>query len=216
MKSAFHADVSVAAIEWDGLPAALVVVRDVTERIRARSKYEATEARRREAHDRLVDAIEAMSEGFALFDADDRIQLYNQRYLEVITSDRADFMRPGLTFGEIIAETVKRGNWHGSDEDLETVVARIHQRHHDLPSEHDIKFPTGHWVRQTKKATREGGVVALYADITDIKEREQVLGESELRHRQLLEAIPDAVVISVDEKIAFVNAASLRLFGAKS
>ena len=51
--TSYIADVSVAAIHWDGKPAALVVVRDVSDRLHARAKYESAEALRREAHQRL-------------------------------------------------------------------------------------------------------------------------------------------------------------------
>jgi PAS domain S-box-containing protein len=71
-------------------------------------------------------------------------------------------------------------------------------------------------MRQSKRRTRDGGVVAVYADISEIKKNEAILKESEARYRQLLEALPDAVFIHVDEKIAFVNAAAVRLVGADS
>jgi PAS domain S-box-containing protein len=97
----YIADVSVAAIQWDGKPAALVVVHDVSGRLHARAKYESSEALRREAHQRLLDAIEAMNDGFALFDADDRLQVYNRHYVEDVWGKDADFIRPGLTFREL-------------------------------------------------------------------------------------------------------------------
>ena len=71
-------------------------------------------------------------------------------------------------------------------------------------------------MRQSNRRTRDGGVVAVYADISEIKKNEAILKESEARYRQLLEALPDAVFIHVDEKIAFVNAAAVRLVGADS
>ena len=49
----FYADVTASAIIWDDKPAALIVVRDISDRLRARAKYEAAEASRREAHTRL-------------------------------------------------------------------------------------------------------------------------------------------------------------------
>jgi PAS domain S-box-containing protein len=42
----YIADVSVAAIQWDGKPAALVVVHDVSGRLHARAKHESSEALR--------------------------------------------------------------------------------------------------------------------------------------------------------------------------
>ena len=46
---------------------------------------------------RLTDAIESISEGFVLFDADDRMVLCNSRFRELYPG-LADLMRPGLEF----------------------------------------------------------------------------------------------------------------------
>ncbi len=203
----YQADVAAAAIRWNGEPAVLVVVRDVSDRIQARAKYEAAEALRREAHQRLLDAIDAMNDGFALYDADDRLQVYNQHYVDDVWGKDADFICPGRTFREIADYGIRVGHWDDVDETIEKAIESAMDRHRDLPSSYDIHYATGRWMRQNKRRTRDGGVVAVYADITEIKEREA-------RYRQLLEALPDAVFIHVDEKIAFVNAAAVRLFGA--
>jgi hypothetical protein len=42
-----------------------------------------------------------MNDGFALFDADDRLQVYNRHYVEDVWGKDADFIRPGLTFREL-------------------------------------------------------------------------------------------------------------------
>jgi PAS domain S-box-containing protein len=212
--TSYIADVSVAAIHWDGKPAALVVVRDVSDRLHARAKYESAEALRREAHQRLLDAIEAMNDGFALFDADDRLQVYNRHYVEDVWGKDADFIRPGLTFRELADYAIRIGHWDYAADSVETAIDHALDRHRNLPSTNDIHYATGSWMRQAKRRTRDGGVVAVYADISEIKQNEAVLKESETRYRVLLEALPDAVFIHVDEKIAFVNAAAIRLFGA--
>lgn len=214
--TSFYADVSASAILWDDNPAALVVVRDVSERLRSRIKYESAEILRREAHQHLLDAIEAMNDGFALFDADDRLLIYNRHYVEDVWGDEADFIRPGLTFEEIARYGKQIGHWDKTDASVEIAIENAMDRHRNLPSSQDILYATGEWMRQSKRRTRDGGVVAVYADISEIKERERVLRESESRHRQLLEALPDAVIIHVDEKIAFVNVAAVRLFRADS
>lgn len=208
----FFADVTATAIIWEDKPAALFVVRDISDRIRARVKYEAAEGRRREAHTRLLDAIEAMSEGFALFDADDRLQIYNRQYADRFSGIASDFVQPGVTFSEILAELTTHRSLTADDEDL---AKRAIDRHRNLSSEAEISYESGLWIRQSKKRTRDGGVVSVYADITDLKAREQALQDSEFRHRQMLEALPDAVVISVDTKVVFVNAAAVEMFGAK-
>ena len=50
------------------------------------------------ARQRLVDAIESISEGFALFDRDDRLVLCNSRYRDLLYPGIADVMAPGTPF----------------------------------------------------------------------------------------------------------------------
>ncbi len=214
--STYIADVSVSAIDWEGEPAGLVVVRDVTERIQSRVKYEAAETLRRSAHQRLLEAIDVMTDGFALFDSEYRLQVYNQRYVEDVWSNCGDYVRPGLTFEEMVSFGVRNGLWAGSDMPFEEIAALALKRHRQLPSLEEIEYPSGKWLRQNKRRTREGGVVAVYSDVTESKRNEATLKESEDRYRSLLEALPDGVLIHVDGKIAYVNDQAVRMFGAES
>jgi hypothetical protein len=100
------------------------VVRDVTERIQSRVKYEAAETLRREAHQRLLEAIDVMTDGFALFDSEDRLQVYNQRYVEDVWGCCADYIRPGLTFKEMVEYGVRNGLWEGTEESFESIAKR--------------------------------------------------------------------------------------------
>ncbi len=66
--------------------------------------------RAREGEQRLIDAIERISEGFALFDADDRLVLCNGTYRELMYSGQEDI----VVFGESF-ETIKKDLIHAPD-----------------------------------------------------------------------------------------------------
>jgi HAMP domain-containing protein len=73
---------------------ALTVFRDTAVEVEENNLREIAQARQR-----LVDAIESISEGFALYDADDRLVLCNSRYREILYPDLGEAMVPGTPFG---------------------------------------------------------------------------------------------------------------------
>jgi two-component system cell cycle sensor histidine kinase/response regulator CckA len=60
------------------------------------------------------------------------------------------------------------------------------------------------------------GIVASYRNITRRKLAEEALEESERRYRQLIEGLPEPVLVHIDQKVAYANAASARAFGFAS
>jgi two-component system, cell cycle sensor histidine kinase and response regulator CckA len=58
-----------------------------------------------------------------------------------------------------------------------------------------------------------GAIVGNFRDITPRKQAEAALHASELRFRGLVEDLPEPVLVHVDRKIAYANAASARLAG---
>jgi PAS domain S-box-containing protein len=77
------------------------------------------------------------------------------------------------------------------------------------------------WLRTNKVPLHNQGgqvigVLGSYEDITERKQSEEALQESEERYRQLFELSPDTIFIQSEGNIAFINEAGVRLFGAKS
>jgi PAS domain S-box-containing protein len=60
------------------------------------------------------------------------------------------------------------------------------------------------------------GVVVSHTDISERKEVEQQLRESEERHRVLVEWSPEGICVHRDGKVLYVNSTALRMFGAES
>ncbi|TIS30878.1 PAS-domain containing protein, partial [Mesorhizobium sp.] len=76
-----------------------------------------------EARQRLIDAIESISEGFALYDGEDRLILSNSRYRELLYSDLAIELTPGTTFEHIIRRSAERGYIRDAEGRFEEWVA---------------------------------------------------------------------------------------------
>ena len=130
-----------------------------------------------EARQRLVDAIESISEGFALYDSDDRLVLCNSRYREIMYPGIADVVVPGTPFETIVRRAAERGlvaDAKGREEDW--IVARLLQ--HRNPGEpHVQERSDGRWVMISERRITGGGTVAIYSDITELKQREESLAE---------------------------------------
>lgn len=82
---------------------------DLERRVEARtSELAQAQARAQQARDQLTDAIESISEGFALFDRDDRLVVVNRRYREIMLGDGSLEIARGTTFAAIIENAAAR------------------------------------------------------------------------------------------------------------
>ncbi len=125
----------------------------------------------------VLTAIETIPDGFAFFDAEDRLVLVNRRYLETFP-ELADIMTPGRPFEEIVRAQVERGVSGTGNADVEQWVAETMRRHRDPEGMIERQFANGAWLRIAKRKTLEGGTVAVYTDITDLKSRQAELEEA--------------------------------------
>lgn len=125
----------------------------------------------------VLTAIETIPDGFAFFDAKDRLVLVNHRYLEIFP-ELADLMTPGRTFEEIIRAQAERGTADIGSEGVESWVNEAMRRHHEQQGMVERQFANGTWLRIAKRKTPERGTVAVYTDITDLKHRQAELEEA--------------------------------------
>ncbi len=113
-------------------------------------------------------AIETISEGFVLFDADDRLVIANSRYRDMYP----DIAEPDRTFEEMVRTLVSRGVADRSDLSEEEWIAERMQRHRRAEGFFEQRYSDGRWVRISERKTPDGGTVAVIADITELKERQ--------------------------------------------
>lgn len=186
----FVAAVDAAYADFDGDRAMLERSLELTvnELLEARDK--ATQAQTR-----LTDAIESISEGFSLYDADDRLVIHNRRYLDMHGTPISDVVKQGVPFETILRNAVARGEIREAEGRGETWIAERLARHRDPKGTHLQRRSDGRWIQVNERKTDDGGTVATYTDISDVKQAEQAIQESEQRLRVIAEAAPMAVVI---------------------
>ncbi len=128
----------------------------------------------REARERLTDAIETISEGFSLYDADDKLVVCNSHYRELFAS-HSDVMMPGTSFEAILRTATERGLIKDAEGRREAWIAERLARHHAASEMHMQRRSDGRWIQVSERKTANGGVVAIYADITELKQHEAEL-----------------------------------------
>ncbi|MCU7851721.1 MAG: EAL domain-containing protein [Candidatus Thiodiazotropha sp. (ex Monitilora ramsayi)] len=142
---------------------------------------------------RLHDAVENLSEAFALFDADNKLVLFNRRYAQFYPWLK-DTLRAGVAL-----ETLKSL----SGNHVHYLEVKGRQLQADLPEGRYLeKTEQDAWYLASNNLTSEGGLVCVRSDITESKR-----SESELRKlSRALEQSPASVVItSTDGTMEYVN-----------
>jgi PAS domain-containing protein/GGDEF domain-containing protein len=146
----------------------VVTVRvDITDELAQRAALD----RERE---RLQDAIEALPDAFALFDADDRLVRFNQRY-RALYRESAPSIQPGARFEDILRYGLAHGQYPqaaGREEDW--VAERLHSHREPGPPLLQ-ELPGNRWLRIDERRTRDGGVAGVRTDVTALIRREQAL-----------------------------------------
>ncbi|MGO9047357.1 MAG: response regulator [Xanthobacteraceae bacterium] len=128
----------------------------------------------REARTRLTEAIESISEGFSLYDAEDKLVVFNSRYQELFAS-HADVLVPGVSFETILRTATERGLIKDAEGRRDDWIKERVARHHAARETHVQRRSDGRWIQVSERKTANGGVVAIYADITELKQREAEL-----------------------------------------
>lgn len=123
------------------------------------------------ARKRMTHALDGMADGFALYDADDRLVVYNRKYVD-LNPHIADLIAPGASFSEMLRKGVNRAGF-----DLGTLTSdefydwRMKQ-HAEPDAPYDVQLADGRWIRIHEKRTDDGGIVGIRSDITELKRRE--------------------------------------------
>lgn len=128
------------------------------------------------ARDQLHAAIEALPDGFVLFDEQDRLVLFNERMRELYP-EAAQSLRLGRSFEAVIREAVALGGFpEASGREEQWIRERI--AHHKNPvGLVEQRTASGGWVRINERKTETGATVGFRTDITAVKQREEELFE---------------------------------------
>ncbi len=118
---------------------------------------------------RLVDAIEALDDAFALFDVDDRLLLHNQRFIEAFPLC-GEIISVGMPFSVFVRSIAEQRLYAIPSDKTEAWIAERMEMHRQAQGSREIALAEGRWLRATERRTREGGTVVIWSDISHLKQ----------------------------------------------
>ena len=136
----------------------------------------ADQARAEAARDQLTEALESIAEGFALFDADDRLVLYNSRFKEHFVTP-GNMVEVGLRFEDMLRAVAERGETPPGYASSEAWIAERLAQHREPIGPYQFTRPHGLCIQVSEHRTGDGGYVAVYSDITELEEHRHRLEE---------------------------------------
>ncbi len=156
-----------------------VILRDVTDK--RELQYQ-----RNFAEEMLREAIDTIPDGFAIYDSNDRLFLFNEAYLEIY-AESAPAIKTGATFREIVSYGLEKGQYpEAGKTQLERekwLDGRLF-KHRNPTSEAVVQqTAAGRWLKITERLTSSGLIVGVRTDITDVKRTADELAKK----RDLLE-----------------------------
>jgi len=125
-------------------------------------------------HQLLTTAIEAMSDGFALYDAEEKLVMFNRRYREIYAS-LADILVPGMRYEDMLHRGLERGVFSvAKDQEPVWLADRLAKfRKPGPPFERTLA--NGTWLRIADYPLPGGGMVSVRTEVTEAKRREEHL-----------------------------------------
>jgi signal transduction histidine kinase len=130
-----------------------------------------TERRAALAHQRLLDAIEAMPESVLLCDAEDRVVLCNSATYTRLPWCKT-LIEPGMKFEDVLHDIAFTGKVTEARGREDAWIRENLERHRAADGARQYRHIDGRWVEITERKTADGGTVVIRADITEKKRRE--------------------------------------------
>ncbi|MCB4768828.1 EAL domain-containing protein [Ancylobacter sp. Lp-2] len=147
---------------------------------------ERSDAERTRAATVLLNAIDAMSDGFVMWDEQDRLVTCNQRYRDVYPLI-APFLLPGTRYEDIIRQGVQVGQFPDAGGDVDAFVTEMVEWHRGGAGTIERRLPDGRWILVRERHTADGGIVGIRTDVTALKTMLAELAEANARATEAAE-----------------------------
>lgn len=179
----------------------LTTYTDITERKHneRQSLQEALNA----ARGQLEATLETVSAGIGLYDRDDRLVLFNSHYREVYPG-LADVIRVGAPFELILRTAADRGIVADAVSRGEAWFKERLARHRNPSGPFQQLQVDGRWIQIDERQTVDGGIVAVFTDVSKLKQRQEDLAAA-VRDKDALLAEFNTVMDTIEYGVLFLG-----------
>jgi signal transduction histidine kinase len=124
----------------------------------------------------MVEAIESVTDGFCLYDMDDRLAVCNQRYRELMDCGAGIVL--GMSFESIVRGVAESGLLLDAAGRIDEWVNERLMRHQTPRGNFIERWNGDRWFRVSERRIWNIGTVAIVADITELKRTEIELAKA--------------------------------------
>ena len=123
---------------------------------------------REEMRRMLVDGIEAIDDGFVIFDAQDRFVMCNARYRKIYI-EMNGLLKPGAAYEDLVREAVRRGQYPDAGDNPKRFISDKLVAHRTGGTEIQ-NVAGGDCIQVSENRTATGQTVGLHVDVTKLTE----------------------------------------------
>ncbi|GAB4358263.1 MAG: PAS-domain containing protein [Kiloniellaceae bacterium] len=124
------------------------------------------------ARQQLQQAIDAIGEGFILYDSNDRIVLCNRKYHDFFPA-LAPLLKPGTHFRDIIQAAAEAGVIVEAVTDPDAWITSRVEYHRRKSCQFQQLLSDGRWIQISERVTNDGGKVTIVTEITHFRRLEE-------------------------------------------
>ena len=121
-----------------------------------------------------MDAIHNISEGFALWNSDDKLIMCNTMFKSIFHC-MEDVIQPGIRYEDFVRQAYKCKIYVDPGDKLEELVFDRVMRRRGSVVPFDERLADGRWIRTSERAASEGRIVGIITDISEQKRSEQAI-----------------------------------------
>lgn len=168
------------------------------------------------ARQQLQQAIDAIGEGFILYDSNDRIVLCNRKYHDFFPT-LGHLLKPGTHFNDIVQAAAEAGVIVEAVTDPDAWITSRTEYHRRRSCQFQQLLSDGRWIQISERATNDGGKVTIVTEITHFRRLEETRrltkadGQSGLLATTVANIAQGVVVFDADLKLVAWNSQAAML-----